>query len=157
MSAHDPDGRSLVPLLAGRSTTWRHSFLVEHERNRNGPSPPTYCAVRTEHPAEGVATSGSIDTEKARARGAEVSEKAAIAAERVKETVSEAALTTKIKAKMVFDDYVKARSINVNTKNGTVTLRGVVRSVDEHDRALTLARDTVGVTQVVDELRVEAQ
>jgi osmotically-inducible protein OsmY len=52
---------------------------------------------------------------------------------------------------------VKARSINVNTKNGTVTLRGVVRSVDEHDRALTLARDTVGVTQVVDELRVEAQ
>ena len=58
---------------------------------------------------------------------------------------------------MVLDDYVKARSISVNTKNGTVTLRGVVRSVDEHDRALMLARDTVGVTQVVDELRVEAQ
>jgi len=64
--------------------------------------------------------------------------------------LDDAEISSKIKAKMVLDDYVKARSINVNTKNGTVTLRGVVRSVDEHDRALTLARDTVGVTQVVD-------
>jgi len=71
--------------------------------------------------------------------------------------LDDAEISSKIKAKMVLDDYVKARSINVNTKNGTVTLRGVVRSVDEHDRALRLARDTVGVTQVVDELRVQAQ
>jgi len=71
--------------------------------------------------------------------------------------LDDAEISSKIKAKMVLDDYVKARSINVETKNGTVTLRGVVRSVDEHDRALTLARDTVGVTQVVDELRVEAR
>jgi hypothetical protein len=71
--------------------------------------------------------------------------------------LDDAEISSKIKAKMVLDDYVKARSISVNTKDGTVTLRGVVRSVDEHDRALTLARDTVGVTQVVDELRVEAQ
>src|SRR5262245_22269667 len=66
-------------------------------------------------------------------------------------------ISSKITAKMVLDDYVKARAIRVTTKNGTVTLRGVVRSVDEHDRAITLARDTVGVTQVVDQLRVEAQ
>ncbi len=71
--------------------------------------------------------------------------------------LDDAEISSKIKAKMVLDDYVKARSISVNTKNGTVTLRGVVRTVDEHDRALNLARDTVGVTQVVDELRVEAQ
>ena len=71
--------------------------------------------------------------------------------------LDDAEISSKIKAKMVLDDYVKARSISVNTKNGTVTLRGVVHSVDEHDRAMMLARDTVGVTQVVDELRVEAQ
>ena len=70
--------------------------------------------------------------------------------------LDDAEISSKIKAKMVLDDYVKARSISVNTKNGTVTLRGVVRSVNEHDRALTMARDTVGVTQVVDELTVEA-
>jgi osmotically-inducible protein OsmY len=66
-------------------------------------------------------------------------------------------ISSKIKAKMVLDDYVKARSISVATKNGTVTLGGVVRSVDEHDRAMTLARDTAGVSQVIDELRVETQ
>ena len=72
-------------------------------------------------------------------------------------TLDDAALSSKIKAKMVLDDYVKARSIRVTTAAGAVTLRGVVRSVDEHDRAITLARDTAGVTQVIDELRVEAQ
>ena len=71
--------------------------------------------------------------------------------------LDDAEISSKIKAKMVLDDYVKARSIRVSSKDGTVTLRGVVRSVDEHDRALMMARDTAGVTQVVDELRVEAQ
>jgi osmotically-inducible protein OsmY len=36
----------------------------------------------------------------------------------------------------------------VTTKDGAVTLRGVVRPVEQHDRALTLARDTAGVAQV---------
>lgn len=71
--------------------------------------------------------------------------------------LDDATLSSKIKAKMVLDDYVKARAIAVTTRQGTVTLRGVVHSVEEHDRALTLARDTAGVTQVVDELRVEAR
>ncbi len=71
--------------------------------------------------------------------------------------LDEVARSSKITAKMVLDDYVKARSIRVTTADGTVTLRGVVRSVDEHDRAITLARDTAGVTQVIDELRVEPQ
>ena len=111
-------------------------------------------AVRTEHPAEGVATSGSIDTEKARARGAEVGEKAAIAAERVKETVSEAALTTKIRAKMALDDSVKARTIDVSTRGTTVTLGGTVGSTAERQRAVALARETNGVTQVVDQIQI---
>ena len=71
--------------------------------------------------------------------------------------IDDAALSSKIKAKMVLDDYVKARSIAVTTKGGAVTLRGVVHSVGEHDRALALARDTAGVTQVVDELQVESK
>ncbi len=75
----------------------------------------------------------------------------------MQESTHEAALTSKIKAKMVLDDQVKARSIDVTTNGSTVTVSGVVRSVDEHDRALRLARETAGVTQVVDHLRVEAR
>ncbi len=69
--------------------------------------------------------------------------------------IDDAAIASKIKAKMVLDDYVQARSIAVTSKGGTVTLRGVVKSVAEHDRALTLAHDTAGVTSVVDDLRVD--
>jgi len=104
-----------------------------------------------------VGTSGTASVETARERGAEVGEKVAIAAAKVKETAEEAALTSKIKAKMVLDDNIKARSIDVTTDDSSVTLTGTVRSVDEHDRAVRLARETAGVTQVVDRLRIEVR
>jgi hyperosmotically inducible periplasmic protein len=104
--------------------------------------------------AGAVATSGKVDVNRARERGAEVGERVAVAAEKVKETAAEAALTSKIKAKMVLDDYVKARAIDVTTSGSVVTLSGTVRSVEEHDRATRLARETAGVSQVVDHLTV---
>ena len=52
------------------------------------------------------------------------------------------------------DDAVPARSINVTTHDSVVTLSGQVDSVDEHDRALRLARETAGVTEVVDRVGV---
>ena len=102
-----------------------------------------------------VGTSGSIET--ARERGAQVGERVAIAAAKVKETAAEAALTSKIKAKMVLDDNIKARAIDVTTEGSTVTVSGTVRSVDEHDRALRLARETAGVARVIDQLRIEVR
>ena len=104
-----------------------------------------------------VGTSGKVDVNVARERGAEVGEKVAIAAEKVKETAAEAALTSKIKAKMVLDDYIEARAIDVTTNGTTVTVSGTVRSVSEHDRALRLARETAGITQVIDHLTVETR
>jgi osmotically-inducible protein OsmY len=104
---------------------------------------------------EVVGTSGSVET--ARARGAEMGEKVAIAAAKVKETAGEAALTSKIKAKMMLDDNVQARAIDVTTDGSIVTLSGTVGSASEHDRAVRLARETSGVTHVVDHLRVEVK
>ena len=104
-----------------------------------------------------VGTTGTINVETARERGADMGAKVAIAAAKVKETAGEAALTSKIKAKMVLDDNIKARGIDVSTDGSTVTLNGVVRSVDEHDRAVRLTRETAGVSQVVDHLRVEVK
>ncbi|HEY7190283.1 MAG TPA: BON domain-containing protein [Vicinamibacterales bacterium] len=89
---------------------------------------------------------------RARESGAEIGEKAGAAAARVQETVNEAALSTKIKAKMALDDLVKARDINVTTHGTTVTLSGVVDSKTERDRAMALAKETDGVTQVIDDL-----
>ena len=80
--------------------------------------------------------------------------KATDAAGKLGETVSDGALTAKIKSKMALDDNVEARDINVDTANGIVTLTGVVASAEQRDRALRLARETEGVTNVVDRLRV---
>jgi arylsulfatase A-like enzyme len=38
------DGRSLLPVLAGRTLGWRGDFLIEHLENET--PVPTYCAVR---------------------------------------------------------------------------------------------------------------
>jgi hypothetical protein len=108
-------------------------------------------------PAPAVGTTGTVDVNAARERGAEVGEKVATAAAKVQESTREAALTSKIKAKMVLDDNIKARAIDVTTNGSTVTLSGVVQSTEEHDRAVRLARETAGVTQVVDRLRVAAR
>lgn len=102
-------------------------------------------------------TTGTATVETARERGAEVGEKVAIAAAKVRETAGEAALTSKIKAKMVLDDNIKARAIDVTTDESIVTLSGSVRSVDEHDRAIRLATETAGVSRVVDRLRIEVR
>jgi hyperosmotically inducible protein len=112
---------------------------------------------RTGEPArssDSVGTSGVIDTQKARERGAELGEKTAIAAGQIRDSVGEASLTGKIKAKMALDDTIRARAIDVSTEDSTVTLSGTVQSKAEHDRALALARETEGVSRVVDRLEV---
>jgi hyperosmotically inducible protein len=108
-------------------------------------------------PASAVGTVGTIDTQKARERGAELGEKAAIAGEKVKAAAGDAATTTKIKAKMALDEIVKARAIDVSTDGSTVTVSGTVNSRAEHDRALLLARETAGVTAVIDHLTLVIQ
>lgn len=96
----------------------------------------------------------SIDTTAARETGAAIGEKTAVAASRVSASLEEGGLTAKIKAKMVLDDLVKARTIDVTTEGTTVTLTGTVHSQQERDRAVTLARETNGVSRVVDQLAV---
>jgi len=112
-------------------------------------------SFRTAAPAPGTTgTSGSIDTSVARERGAEIGEKAAKAAHSVSESLDEGKLTAKITAKMVLDDMVKARTINVTTNGTTVTLAGTVHSAQERQRAVQLAKETEGVTQVIDQLTI---
>ena len=104
------------------------------------------------------ASSGGVDAERVREKGAELAEKGAAAAkgvaEQTEQAMSNAALTAKIKSKMALDDFVKARAIDVDTTGSVVTLSGKVQSESERERAMRLARETVGVTQVVDRLQV---
>ncbi len=109
-------------------------------------------------PRDVVGTTGErpkVDTERAREVGAEVGERAATAADQAQRALSDGSLTTKIKAKMALDDTIKAFDIDVDTRDKVVTLRGVVKSEEQRQRALALARETAGVTRVVDQLQVK--
>jgi osmotically-inducible protein OsmY len=64
-------------------------------------------------------------------------------------------LATKIHAKFVGDRDIKARDVKVSVEDGVVTLKGRVLNESEHQLALTLAKNTAGVKQVVDNLDVE--
>jgi hyperosmotically inducible protein len=67
---------------------------------------------------------------------------------------TDAGVTTAVKMKMATDDTVKASEINVDTHNHVVTLNGTVGSQAEKERAVMIARNTKGVTNVVDDLTV---
>jgi osmotically-inducible protein OsmY len=67
---------------------------------------------------------------------------------------TDAGITTAVKSKMAADDTVKASDINVDTHNHVVTLNGTVRSNAEKERAVMIARNTNGVSSVVDDLTV---
>ncbi len=97
----------------------------------------------------------SIDTAAARERGAEIGERAAKAVATAGASLDEGTLTAKIKAKMVLDDLVKARAIDVTTTGSTVTLTGTVHSRAEQERAVALAKETDGVTRVMDRMVVQ--
>jgi hypothetical protein len=65
-------------------------------------------------------------------------------------------LTTKVKAKLAADDVVKAYKVDVTTNDQVVTLSGDVESPTVRERAVRVARETEGVRDVVDNLRVVA-
>jgi hyperosmotically inducible protein len=67
---------------------------------------------------------------------------------------SDAGISTAIKTKFAADDMVKAYQIDVDTQNRVVTLTGDVETSIAKDQALKLARETDGVSDVVDKLSV---
>jgi hyperosmotically inducible periplasmic protein len=70
---------------------------------------------------------------------------------------SDAGITTSVKSQLAADDIVKARRIDVDTRERVVTLTGEVRTAEEEARALQIARNTNGVANVVDELSIVAE
>ena len=93
-----------------------------------------------------------VNTEKARETGAKIGETVAVGAAQAQDALSDGAVTAKIKSKMALDDTVKALSIDVDTDSGVVTLSGTVNSQAEKAKAVQLAKETAGVTSVVDRL-----
>jgi hyperosmotically inducible protein len=76
------------------------------------------------------------------------------AAARAGDTIADGWLTTRVQAQFFADDQIKARYVDVSTKDGVVTVKGFVESPAARERALQIARSTGGVKQVNDQLLI---
>lgn len=93
---------------------------------------------------------------KQKAKEEKVPEKLEEGAKKVGDMALDASITAAIKAKMAADETVKATDIDVDTKNGIVTLSGTVSSKAEADRAMVIAKEAEGVKSVTSHLVVKA-
>jgi hypothetical protein len=69
---------------------------------------------------------------------------------------TDAGITTAVKSKLAADDMVKAYQVDVDTENKVVTLSGEVDTEAQREHAIMIARNTDGVADVIDQLRVDA-
>ena len=62
----------------------------------------------------------------------------------VGETIDDATITTRVKTALLNDPQVDGLKIDVDTTKGIVTMSGIVRSRDEEQRAVQIARGVPG-------------
>lgn len=72
------------------------------------------------------------------------------------QVIDDAAITASVKAKLLEDDRTEGFDINVDTKNGVVTLKGGADSLADKTIAGDIARTTDGVVSVDNQLAVAA-
>jgi hyperosmotically inducible protein len=78
------------------------------------------------------------------------------AGERSGEVITDAAITSAVKSKLLADTQTPGLKIDVDTKDGVVTLSGSVPSKAAEDKAVADARGTKGVKRVVSNLKIAA-
>lgn len=110
-----------------------------------------------------LASAGCSDRKPAETAGQKLdrsTEKVAAATERAtKETaivVDDAAITTKVKSAVFAEPGLKTLQINVDTKDGVVTLSGTVDTPVLKERAMQIAQHVDGVRSVVDNLAIKS-
>ena len=86
-----------------------------------------------------------------------VSEPARDAARETGGLMGDAGITAAVKTKMLADTAVGGLKIDVDTKDGVVSLSGDVASTIEKRRAVEIAKETDGVKSVKDHLKIVKQ
>ena len=76
------------------------------------------------------------------------------AAEKTADVTTDASITTAVKTRLMKDDVARATSIDVDTDDGVVTIRGTVPTQVDKDRIGKLVEDTSGVKRVVNDLKI---
>jgi osmotically-inducible protein OsmY len=73
----------------------------------------------------------------------------------VSETIDDPTITTRVKTALLNDPEITIARIDVDTFKGVVTLSGRVKSKEEEQKAIDLARKTKGVVDVKSKLQIQ--
>ena len=73
----------------------------------------------------------------------------------VGETIDDATITTRVKTVFVNDPVIGAARIDVDTFKGVVTLSGRVKSKEDEQKAIELAKKIHGVVDVKSTLQIQ--
>lgn len=88
------------------------------------------------------------------ASAAQVKEKTEHAAKKTGEVITDSAITTEVKAKLLAAKGVPGSKIEVDTTDGVVTLKGAVPTKAARTKAVRITRQSKGVKHVVDQIKV---
>lgn len=89
--------------------------------------------------------------------GAAIERGAAQVEAEVGPVLDDAAITARVKAKLIADPEINSFHIDVDTVDGRVALNGKVSSAEQRSEAEDLARGTQGVRQVVNLIQIAGQ
>ena len=88
-------------------------------------------------------------------RAREARDRAKTTGDKIGSTLDDAWIHTKIVTKLIGNTTTPERKINVDVVDNVVTLRGVVQTAEQKAEAERVAKETEGVTRVVNRLRVD--
>jgi osmotically-inducible protein OsmY len=75
----------------------------------------------------------------------------------IRESMDDASITTRVKTALLNEPGVNATRVDVETAQGVVTLKGSVKSQEEEQKAVAVARRITGVRDVKSTLQITPQ
>ena len=104
--------------------------------------------------ANGARETGRDVANEAREAGRDGLDSARDATAGTQRVATDVSITAAVKSQLLADRMVSGLKIDVDTNRGVVTLNGMAKTQAEADRAAMIARETMGVTSVVNNLRI---
>jgi hyperosmotically inducible protein len=156
-TVHSPGQRTRAGRLARIAGVTRVDNKLDVETaatTGKEPSKTEKAKEKTENAAEKTKEKSEKAAEKTKEKTKDAGEKVKDATSETGEAITDAWITTKVKTQFVGEDALKGSDINVDTNNHVVTLKGTVATAAGRARAVAIAKETKGVTRVVDQLTI---
>jgi hyperosmotically inducible periplasmic protein len=144
------DRLSLVP--AAKGTTGTHAGDKADAAKDKADAKADRAKDKADDKADRAKDKADDKIDRTKDKSDKVADKSQDRADRVGNEMSDAWITTKLQSKYYLDSDVRGLQIDVTTNGGVVTLTGKVTSAAERSKALSLAKSTDGVKQVIDKL-----